>query len=49
LVLGEGREMQAFSPAELLAMPALVPYDSLAIWMHAARERTASSAVPGSK
>jgi 8-oxo-dGTP pyrophosphatase MutT (NUDIX family) len=38
LRLGEGREMRVFSATELLSMPRVVPYDSLAIWMHVTRD-----------
>lgn len=37
LRLGEGRDMRIFSAAELLSMPRVVPYDSVAIWMHATK------------
>lgn len=38
LRLGEGREMRVFSAIELLSMPRVVPYDSVAIWMHATKD-----------
>jgi 8-oxo-dGTP pyrophosphatase MutT (NUDIX family) len=38
LVLGEGSDMRAFSASEILSMPRVVPYDALAIWMHATRD-----------
>jgi 8-oxo-dGTP pyrophosphatase MutT (NUDIX family) len=38
LRLGEGQEMRVFSAPELLLMPRVVPYDSLAIWMHATKD-----------
>ena len=34
LVLGEGNEMQCFSPHELLSGVRLVPYDAFALWQH---------------
>ncbi len=37
LVLGEGQALGVFPAAELLAMPRIVPYDAMAIWMHATR------------
>jgi 8-oxo-dGTP pyrophosphatase MutT (NUDIX family) len=40
LVLGEGSEMRAFTAAEILNGPRIAPYDALAIWLHASRERT---------
>lgn len=38
-VLGEGREMRAFTPTEILAHPRVVPYDRWAIWLHGNRGR----------
>ena len=35
LVLGEGTEMRLFAPSESLLGHRVVPYDALAIWMHA--------------
>jgi 8-oxo-dGTP pyrophosphatase MutT (NUDIX family) len=35
LKVREGREMRAFSAAEILTQPRVVAYDSFAIWMHA--------------
>jgi 8-oxo-dGTP pyrophosphatase MutT (NUDIX family) len=35
LVLGEGAEMRAFSPGEILSVARVVPYDAFAIWLHA--------------
>ena len=40
LVLGEGREMRAFTAAEILNGPRIAPYDALAVWLHASKERT---------
>ncbi len=37
LVLGEGQALGVFDARELLAMPRVVPYDAMAIWMHATR------------
>jgi 8-oxo-dGTP pyrophosphatase MutT (NUDIX family) len=37
LVLGEGSGMRTFSASEILSIPRVVPYDALAIWMHATR------------
>jgi len=37
--LGEGREMALFTPEQALTRLRLVPYDAMAIWMHAARGR----------
>lgn len=39
LRLGEGREMRVFSPADFLSLPRIVPYDAMAVWMHATRGR----------
>jgi 8-oxo-dGTP pyrophosphatase MutT (NUDIX family) len=39
LVLNEGAGMQAFTAAEILMEPRVVPYDAFAIWMHANRNR----------
>jgi 8-oxo-dGTP pyrophosphatase MutT (NUDIX family) len=36
LKLGEGRQMSALSPDEILLEKRVVPYDSFAIWMHCA-------------
>ena len=36
LTLGEGRQMGALSPDEILLEKRVVPYDSFAIWMHCA-------------
>ena len=41
LVLGEGRELRFFSPAEVLALPRVVPYDAFALWLHIHRARLA--------
>jgi 8-oxo-dGTP pyrophosphatase MutT (NUDIX family) len=38
LRLGEGQEMRVFPVSELLLMQRVVPYDSLAIWMHATKD-----------
>jgi hypothetical protein len=38
LRLGEGQEMRVFRASELLLMQRVVPYDSLAIWMHATQD-----------
>ena len=38
LRLGEGREMRVFTATEVLSMPRVVPYDSVAIWMHATKD-----------
>jgi 8-oxo-dGTP pyrophosphatase MutT (NUDIX family) len=38
LVLGEGREMRTFSAQEVVTKSDVIPYDSLAIWMHATQE-----------
>jgi 8-oxo-dGTP pyrophosphatase MutT (NUDIX family) len=38
LRLGEGQEMRVFPVFELLTMQRVVPYDSLAIWMHATKD-----------
>jgi 8-oxo-dGTP pyrophosphatase MutT (NUDIX family) len=38
LRLGEGQEMRVFRASELLLMQRVVPYDSLAIWMHATKD-----------
>lgn len=38
-VLGEGREMRAFTAAEILTHPRVVPYDRWAIWLHGNRGR----------
>jgi 8-oxo-dGTP pyrophosphatase MutT (NUDIX family) len=35
LELGEGREMRAFSAQQVVSGTNVIPYDSLAIWMHA--------------
>jgi 8-oxo-dGTP pyrophosphatase MutT (NUDIX family) len=40
LVLGEGSEMRAFTAAEILNGPRIAPYDALAVWLHASKERT---------
>jgi 8-oxo-dGTP pyrophosphatase MutT (NUDIX family) len=37
LVLGEGSDMRSFSASEILSMTRVVPYDAVAIWMHATR------------
>jgi 8-oxo-dGTP pyrophosphatase MutT (NUDIX family) len=39
LTLGEGRAMRVLSAQELLSSADVVPYDALAVWMHATRER----------
>jgi 8-oxo-dGTP pyrophosphatase MutT (NUDIX family) len=38
LRLGEGQEMRVFLASEILSMRRVVPYDSLAIWMHATKD-----------
>jgi 8-oxo-dGTP pyrophosphatase MutT (NUDIX family) len=38
-VLHEGREVQAFEGAELLAHRKVTPYDAFAVWMHMSRSR----------
>jgi 8-oxo-dGTP pyrophosphatase MutT (NUDIX family) len=35
LTLGEGTAMRVFSAREILTSPRVVPYDALAIWLHA--------------
>jgi 8-oxo-dGTP pyrophosphatase MutT (NUDIX family) len=37
LKLGEGREMRVYSFREIVGMSNVVPYDYIAIWMHATR------------
>lgn len=39
LVLGEGRELRAFTGEEVLALPRVVPYDAFALWLHISRGR----------
>jgi len=39
LVLGEGSKLGAFTAQEALAQLRLVPYDEMALWMHANGER----------
>jgi 8-oxo-dGTP pyrophosphatase MutT (NUDIX family) len=36
LTLNEGREMRSFHAKDILTMPRVAPYDSMAIWLHAA-------------
>jgi len=40
LVLCEGSDMRTFSAAEILNGPRVAPYDALAVWLHASKERT---------
>jgi 8-oxo-dGTP pyrophosphatase MutT (NUDIX family) len=40
LVLGEGSDMRTFTAAEILNGPRVAPYDALALWLHASREKT---------
>jgi 8-oxo-dGTP pyrophosphatase MutT (NUDIX family) len=40
LVLGEGSDMRAFTASEILNARRVAPYDALAVWLHASRERT---------
>jgi 8-oxo-dGTP pyrophosphatase MutT (NUDIX family) len=37
LELREGAQMRAFTAANILSQPRVVPYDSFAIWIHASR------------
>ena len=39
LVLSEGAEMQALTPAEIFDGRPIVPYDSFALWLHMNRKR----------
>jgi 8-oxo-dGTP pyrophosphatase MutT (NUDIX family) len=43
LVLGEGSDMCAFTAVEVLNGPRVAPYDALAVWLHASKERTLRS------
>jgi 8-oxo-dGTP pyrophosphatase MutT (NUDIX family) len=46
LTLGEGRKMKLFTAREILTSARVVPFDSFALWLHAARpglERGAAS------
>lgn len=40
LVLGEGSDMRAFTASEILNALRVAPYDALAIWLHASKEKT---------
>lgn len=42
LVLHEGREVRAFSGADILKEARVTPYDAFAIWLHYRRERMRS-------
>jgi 8-oxo-dGTP pyrophosphatase MutT (NUDIX family) len=48
LVLHEGAAIRGFSPAEILSLDRLAPYDAFAIWLHLSRSRvrTAATASP---
>jgi 8-oxo-dGTP pyrophosphatase MutT (NUDIX family) len=37
--LGEGAAMRLFTPAEILALANVTPYDAFALWLHIARGR----------
>lgn len=39
MVLHEGAAMRLFAPAEIFDLPNVTPYDSFALWLHAARHR----------
>lgn len=47
LRLGEGREMRAFAPSELLLRHPVAPYDSFALWLHDAARRKAATVREG--
>jgi 8-oxo-dGTP pyrophosphatase MutT (NUDIX family) len=38
LVLGEGSDMAALDPRDILLRPRVVPYDAFAIWLHATQQ-----------
>jgi 8-oxo-dGTP pyrophosphatase MutT (NUDIX family) len=44
LRLNEGQEMRVFAASELLLVQRVVPYDSMAIWMHATKDDVRFSA-----
>ena len=48
LVLREGAAMQIFAAREILADPRIVPFDSFALWLHAAGPETLGSRMPPS-
>lgn len=41
LILGEGREIRAFSSEEVLSLARVVPYDAFALYLHINRSRLA--------